>query len=159
LVPPHPAGTWSTDIPLSAALTALLDSCPSALHVAVLTDDEPAVRVKSIAPLLWEAGVRYFAGVRDWRPRGTRRWVFFDDKLDYPGQAPPVPGFVVPPPEALTSDWWLLSSARPQNADGQPVALVLLVRTGTRIGHRSAGTGLVTLPARTAELILTEKRS
>ena len=119
LEPPHSAGAWATDIPLSTALAGLLDNCPSAPRVAVLTDDEPAARVGSIAPLLWEAGVRYFAGVRDWRPRETRRWVFIDDTLDYPSQAPPVPGFVLPRSDALASDWWLVP-ARPPAGRARP---------------------------------------
>jgi len=155
--PPYPAGTWATDIELSEALTGLLDSCASAPRVAVLTDDEPAARVESIALLLWEAGVRYFAGVRDWRPGKTRRWVFIDDRLDFPSQLPPVPGFVLPRPDALASDRWLVPGARGRDMHGQPTPLVMLVRTGARIGGRSAGTGLATLPARTAELILTAR--
>jgi ATP-dependent DNA helicase RecQ len=151
---PHPAGAWATDIPLSAALTELLDHCPSGPRVAVLTDEEPAARVGSIAPLLWEAGVSYFAGVRDWRPRSTQRWVFIDDTLDYPSQAPPVPGFVLPRPDALASDWWLVPAVRAQDVHGKPAPLILLVRPGTRIGRRAAGAGLATLPARAAELIL-----
>jgi superfamily II DNA/RNA helicase len=154
LEPPYPAGAWATDIPLSAALTELLDHCPSAPRVAVLTDEEPAARVGSIAPLLWEAGVSYFAGVRGWSPRRTRRWVFIDDTLDYPSQAPPVPGFVLPRSDALASDWWLVPAVRAQDVHGKPAPLILLVRPGTRIGSRAAGAGLATLPARTAELIL-----
>jgi ATP-dependent DNA helicase RecQ len=157
LEPPHPAGTWATDIPLSAALAELLDHCPSGPGVAVLTDDEPAGRVGSIAPLLWEAGVSYFAGVRDWRPRRTQRWVFIDDTLDYPSQAPPVPGFVLPRSDVLASDLWLMHAARAQDVNSKPVPLILLVRPGTRIGSRAAGAGLATLPARTAELILTAR--
>jgi ATP-dependent DNA helicase RecQ len=155
LDPPYPAGAWATDIPLSSALTELLDHCPSAPCVAVLTDEEPAARVESIAPLLWEAGVSYFAGVRDWRPRMTRRWVFIDDALDHPSQAPPVPGFVLPRPETLASDWWLVPAARPKTVHGQPAPLIILVPSGSRIGNRVAGAGLASLPARTAELILT----
>jgi ATP-dependent DNA helicase RecQ len=157
LEPPHPAGTWATDIPLSAALAELLDHCPSAPRVAILTDEEPVARVGTIAPLLWEAGVSYFAGVRDWRPRRTRRWVFIDDTLNYPSQAPPVPGFVLPRSDALASDWWLVPAARAQDMHGQPAPLILLVRPGARIGSRAAGAGLATLPARTAELILTAR--
>jgi len=159
LEPPYPAGAWATDIPLSAALTDLLDHCPSAPRVAVLTDEEPAARVGSIAPLLWEAGVSYFAGVRDWCPRRTRRWVFIDDTLDYPSQAPPVPGFVLPRSDALASDWWLVPAVRAQGVHGNPAPLILLVRPGTRIGSRAAGSGLATLPARTAELILRARLS
>lgn len=159
LAPPHPAGTWATDIPSSAALDALLNSCPSALRVAVLTDEEPAARVGSLAPLLWEAGVSYFAGVRNWGPRRTRtsRWVFIDDMLDHPSQAPPIPGFVVPRPDALTNEWWLVPAARPRDVHGRPSPLILLVRPGARIGRQSVDTGLTILPARTAELILTAR--
>lgn len=99
----------------------------------------------------------YFAGVRDWRPRRTQRWVFIDDTLDYPSQAPPVPGFVLPRSDALASDWWLMHAARAQDVNGKPAPLILLVRSGTRIGSRAAGAGLATLPARTAELILTAR--
>ncbi|HUZ55200.1 MAG TPA: protein DpdF [Streptosporangiaceae bacterium] len=151
---PHPAGSWATDMPLSSALAALLDDCPSDRRVAVLTDEEPAARVGSLAPLLWEAGVRYFAGIRDWRPANPRPWAFIDDTLDFPGQAPPVPGLVLPRPRALASDRWLVPAARARDIHGQPTPLILLIRQGARIGGRSAGTGLVTLPARTAELIL-----
>ena len=156
LAPPHPAGTWATDIALSATLTVLLDSCPSAPRVAILTDEEPAARVESLAPLLWEAGVSYFAGVRDWRPRRplTTRWAFIDDTLDYPSQAPPVPGFVLPRPDGLTNDSWLVPTARPQDRHGEPTPLIMLVHPDARIGRQSARTGLATLPARTAELIL-----
>jgi superfamily II DNA/RNA helicase len=157
LDPPHPAGVWATDIPLSTALAEVLDHCPSAPGVAILTDEEPAARVGSIAPLLWEAGVSYFAGVRDWRPRTTRRWVFIDDTLDYPSQVPPVPGFVLPRSDGLASDWWLVPAARAQTVHGKPAPLILLVRPGTRIGTWAAGAGLATLPARTAELILTAR--
>ena len=101
--------------------------------------------------------MRYFAGVRDWRPGKTRRWVFIDDTLDSPSQLPPVPGFVLPRPDALASDRWLVPGARGRDVHGQSVPLILLVRTGARIGGRSAGTGLATLPARTAELILTAR--
>jgi ATP-dependent DNA helicase RecQ len=159
LEPPHPAGAWATDIPLSAALTELLNHCPSGPRVAVLTDDEPAARVASIAPLLWEAGVSYFAGVRDWRPRRSRRWVFIDDTLDYPSQAPPVPGLALPRSDALASDSWLLRAARAQDVHGTPAPLILLVRPGTRIGSRAGGAALATLPARTAELILMARLS
>jgi hypothetical protein len=152
--PPYPAGTWATDIPLSSALGELLDHCPSAPRVAVLTDEEPAARVGSIAPLLWEAGVSYFAGIRDWRPPRAKRWVFIDETLEYLGQAPPVPGFVLPRPDALASDWWLVPAVRAHDMHGRPAPLILLVQPGTRIGGRSAGAGLVTLPASTAELIL-----
>ena len=40
--PPKPTGTWAAaPKPLSVALASLLEQCPSALRVAVLTDDEP----------------------------------------------------------------------------------------------------------------------
>ena len=74
--------------------------------------------------------MRYFAGVRDWRPGKTQRWVFIDDTLDYPSQAPPVPGFVLPRPDALASDRWLVPGARARDVHGQPVPLILLVRHG-----------------------------
>lgn len=157
LDPPHPGGVWATDIPLSAALDELLAHCPSAPHLAVLTDEEPVARVGTIAPLLWEAGVRYFAGVRDWRPSRTQRWMFIDDTLDYPSQAPPVPGLVLPRSDALASDWWLMPAARANDVHGKPAPLILLVQPGARIGGRAASAGLATLPARTAELILTAR--
>ncbi len=83
--------------------------------------------------------------------------MFIDDTLDSPSQLPPVPGFVLPRPDALASDRWLVSGAHARDVHGQSVPLILLVRTGARIGGRSAGTGLATLPARTAELILTAR--
>ena len=70
-----------------------------------------------------------------------------------------MPGFVLPRPDALASDWWLVPAARAQDVHGQPAPLILLVRPGARIGSRAAGTGLATLPARTAELILTARLS
>ena len=60
---------------------------------------------------------------------------FIDDTLDYPSQAPPVPGFVLPRPDALASDWWLVPAAR-QDVHGQPAPLILLIRPGSRIGSR-----------------------
>jgi len=154
---PHPAGTWATDVQLTGTLSQLLENCPSAHRVAVLTDEEPAARARSLAPLLWEAGVRYFAGVRDWRPRPQAGWAFIDETLDYPSQIPPVPGFVLPRPDVLASDRWLVPAGRARDMDGQPVPLILLVRPGARIGSRPTDTGLATLPARTAELILTSR--
>jgi ATP-dependent DNA helicase RecQ len=156
LTPPLPAGVWATDIPLSAALNALLKSCPSAPGVAILTDEEPTARVASLAPLLWEAGVSYFAGVRDWRPRRVRtsRWVFIDDTLDFPSQAPPVPGFVLPRPDTLTNDWWLIPAVRARDVQGNAMPLVLLVRPDARIGRQPVHAGLATLPASTAESVL-----
>jgi ATP-dependent DNA helicase RecQ len=157
LEPPRPAGSWATDFTLSAALAELLDHCPSGQRVAILTDEEPAARVGSIAPLLWKAGVCYFAGVRDWRPRRVRGWVFIDNTLDYPSQAPPVPGFALLRPDVLASEWWLVPAARALDVHGRPTPLILLVRPDARIGRRSTGAGLATLPARVAELILTAR--
>lgn len=155
--PPRPLEAWAVGLEVSAALAELLDYCPSAPGVAVLTDEEPAARVGSLAPLLWQAGVSYFAGVRTWRPRSTRRWAFIDDIIDHPSQAPPVPGFVVPRTDALASEGWLVPAARARGVHGQPPPLILLVQSGARIGNRALGSGLPTLPARTAELILTAR--
>ena len=129
-----PPGTWATDIELSAALAELLDSCPSAPRVAVLTDDEPAARVRSIAPLLWEAGVRYFAGVRDWRPGKTRALGVHRRYARLPrARLRPCPDSYCQGPMRwpVTGGW----SRRPVARDmhGQPAPLILLVR------HRRPG--------------------
>ena len=150
--PPSPSGVWKTDIPRSATLTRLLDACPSAPGVAVLTDEEPVARVSSLAPLLWEAGVRYFAGVRDWQPpRG--QWAFIDESLSHPNEAPPVPGFVIPHPDALATGQWLIPGSPAPDMHGNACPLILIVRPGARVGGQP--TRLIpTLSAATAERIL-----
>jgi superfamily II DNA/RNA helicase len=171
LKPPYPSGAWATDFELSPALSALLEMCPSGERLAVLTDEHPMRVIDTLAPLLWEAGVSYFAGVRDWSPdsgrhprrtrhsRSARRWVFIDDALDHPSQAPPVPGFVMPRLEALADRSWLLPRAHPRDRRGVPVPLIMLVPSGARIGGKPVDSGLVTLPAQTAKLILTARSS
>jgi ATP-dependent DNA helicase RecQ len=176
LLPPYPAGTWATDFELAPTLNDLLDRCQSGESLAILTDDHPMLRVETLAPLLWGAGVSYFAGVGDWSPEGSNQprkgrrskarhsmrsqsWVFIDDALDDPSQAPPVPGFVVPHSDTLASHSWLLPQARPRDSHGRRVPLILLVQSGIQIGRKSVGTELATLPAWTAELILRAKSS
>ena len=68
-----------------------------------------------------------------------------------------MPSFVLARPDALANDRWLVPAGRARDVDGEPVPLILLVRPGARIGSRPADTGLATLPARTAELILTTR--
>jgi ATP-dependent DNA helicase RecQ len=150
--PPFPSGAWKVGISLSDALTRLLAACPSAPGAAVLTDEEPVARVSSLAPLLWEAGVRYFAGVRGWRPQ-RGQWVFIDESLTHPNEAPPVPGFVIPLPDALATGQWLFPGARQQDMHGQTSPLILLVHPGARIGGRPTRL-FPTLRATTAERIL-----
>lgn len=167
--PPYPSGGWATDFELSPELCALLDGCPSGTRLAILTDEDPTRMIDTLAPALWDAGVRYFAGVGDWspdkgrssrrtrRPRTSRRWMFRDDTLAHPSQAPPVPGFVVPRDDALADPSWLLPQSRPRDRRGVPVPLVMLVRSGSRVGGVSLDAKRATLPARTGELILRAK--
>jgi len=170
LKPPHPSGAWATDFELSPALSELLEMCPSGERMAILTDEHPMRMIDTLVPLLWEAGVNYFAGVRNWSPdsgrrprrtghsRSARRWVFIDDVLDHPSQAPPVPGFVVPRLDALTDRSWLMPQTRPRDKRGLPVPLIMLVQSGVRVDS-GVDRGLVTLPAHTAKLILTARSS
>ena len=75
-----------------------------------------------------------------------------------PQPAPPVPGFVLPRPDALASDRWLVpGSPRTGRARPADAAHPAGPRRGPGSARRSAGTGLATLPARTAELILTAR--
>jgi superfamily II DNA/RNA helicase len=150
--PPSPGGVWKADNPPTGTLTRLLTACPSAPGAAVLTDEEPFARVLSLAPLLWEAGVRYFAGVRDWEPR-RGQWAFIDESLAHPDEAPPVPGFVIPLPDALATGQWLFPGARQHDMHGHPSPLIMLVRPSARIGGRPIRL-FPTLSAATAERIL-----
>ena len=117
-----------------------------------MTDEEPVARVPSLAPLLWQAGVRYFAGVRDWEPQRSH-WAFIDESLAHPDEAPPVAGFVVPNPDALATGQWLFPGARHNDIHGQVSPLILLVRPGARVGGRPIRL-IPTISAATAERIL-----
>ena len=117
-----------------------------------LTDEEPVARISSLAPLLWEAGVRYFAGVRDWQPQ-RGQWAFIDESLAYPNEAPPVPGFVVP--HSRRHGHWPVAipgSSSPGHAR-KGLSADLACPPGARVGGRPTRL-FPTLNAATAERIL-----
>lgn len=130
--PPRGTYTWLTESWESPALDALFTSAPTGNRLAILHSAEPAMAASALADAVASAGVRLFAGVKPSRP--PTGWWCTDRSDVNPADLPPLPALIVPPIDMPVDVAWLVTGLRPTAEDGVPAPLVMLVKTGTRVG-------------------------
>lgn len=150
--PPSPEQNWAVsprdlhELEGYAAAIRGVNGC--ALLTYQFEDEDLAVRIGS--GLGW-LGVRHFGGLPAPIKDQHGDVVFFDTAPLTPLDLTPLPSFsYFAPGQAISRKWLARREAHRLDQEGRPVIDILLVPSVTRIGSRSVGRDIPSLPAATA---------